>query len=162
MLAMTLFPDKQAAARGELDRVVGHSRLPTMEDRASLPYVDALIKETLRWHVLLPTSVPRRTEKDDVYKGMHRTPILHGHSWTLLIYRLFYPRWHHRVAQHLVCTNISHLYLLFTVNIFRSIAFDSSDHPEEFMPERFLTSEGHLQDPRTYSFGFGRRCAHIF
>lgn len=74
MLAMTLFPNKQAIAQDELDRVVGCSRLPTMEDRASLPYVDALIKETLRWHVLLPTSVARRTEKDDVYKGTHRRP----------------------------------------------------------------------------------------
>jgi cytochrome P450 len=71
ILAMTLFPDKQALARAELDRVIGPSRLPNMEDRASLPYVDALIKEILRWHVLFPISVPRRTEKDDVYNGTH-------------------------------------------------------------------------------------------
>jgi cytochrome P450 len=71
MLATTLFPNKQALARAELDRVIGPFRLPNMEDRASLPYVDALIKETLRWHVLMPTSIPRRTEKDDVYKGTH-------------------------------------------------------------------------------------------
>jgi len=121
MLAMTLFPNKQAIAQSELDRVVGHSRLPTMEDRASLPYIEALIKETLRWHVLLPTSVPRRTEKDDTYKGY------------------FIP------AGTIVLPNVW------------SIAFDSSDHPEEFMPERYITSEGHQQDPRTYSFGFGRR-----
>jgi hypothetical protein len=79
VLAMTLFPNKQTIAQDELDRVVGHSRLPTMEDRASLPYVDAIIKETLRWNVLLPTSIPRRTEKDDIYKGTHRPPILRGH-----------------------------------------------------------------------------------
>ena len=100
---MILFPNKQAIAQGELDRVIGHSRLPTMEDRTSLPYVDALIKETLRWHVLLPTAVPRRTEKDDVYKGAYRLPILRGPR-TFLVYRLFHPRWHHRVAQRLVCT----------------------------------------------------------
>jgi len=121
VLAMTLFPNKQTIAQDELDRVVGHSRLPTMEDRASLPYVDAIIKETLRWNVLLPTSIPRRTEKDDIYKGY------------------FIP------AGTIVLPNV------------RSIAFDSTDYPEEFTPERYLTSEGHAQDPRTYSFGFGRR-----
>ena len=69
ILAMTLFPSKQAIAQAELDRVVGACRLPTMEDRPSLPYIEALIKETLRWHVILPQSIPRRTDKDDVYKG---------------------------------------------------------------------------------------------
>ena len=69
VLAMTLFPEKQALAQDELDRIVGPSRLPVMEDRASLPYVDALIKELFRWNVIAPLSVPRRTEKDDEYKG---------------------------------------------------------------------------------------------
>ena len=70
VLAMTLFPDKQTLAQDELDRVVGPSRLPSMEDRSSLPYVNALIKELFRWNVIAPLSVPRRTEKDDEYKGI--------------------------------------------------------------------------------------------
>jgi cytochrome P450 len=66
---MTVFPEKQAIAQAELDRIVGPSRLPNIEDRASLPYIDALIKEILRWNVITPLSVPRRTDKDDIYKG---------------------------------------------------------------------------------------------
>ena len=66
---MTMFPEKQAIAQAELDHVVGPSRLPNMEDRASLPYIDALIKEILRWNVITPLSVPRRTDKGDIYKG---------------------------------------------------------------------------------------------
>ena len=66
---MTLFPEKQTLAQDELDRVVGPSRLPAMGDRASLPYVDAIIKELFRWNVIAPLSVPRRTEKDGEYKG---------------------------------------------------------------------------------------------
>ena len=94
----------------------------------------------------------------------HASPtILHDYSRTLPFCRLFYPRWHHHVAQRLVCSPIMfHSYAIFTVDIYRSIAFDSTDCPEEFTPERFLKSEGHPLDPHTYSFGFGRRCAHVF
>lgn len=51
---MTLYPDVQTKAQHEVDLLLNGSRLPTIEDRSSLPYVDALIKETLRWHVALP------------------------------------------------------------------------------------------------------------
>jgi hypothetical protein len=37
VLVMTIFPEKQTLAQAELDRVVGPSRLPNMEDQVSLP-----------------------------------------------------------------------------------------------------------------------------
>jgi hypothetical protein len=49
MLAMTVFPDVLKAAQEELDRVVGKDRLPTFEDEDRLPYIKAMVKETLRW-----------------------------------------------------------------------------------------------------------------
>lgn len=54
VLAMALHPDVQTKAQHEVDLLLNGSRLPTIEDRSSLPYVDALIKETLRWHVAVP------------------------------------------------------------------------------------------------------------
>ncbi|KAJ6574424.1 cytochrome P450 [Mycena capillaripes] len=69
VLAMTLYPDIQTKAQEELDRLLNGVRLPIMEDRSSLPYVNALIKETLRWHVALPLSIPRRADNDDIYNG---------------------------------------------------------------------------------------------
>lgn len=36
-------------AQEELDRVVGKDRLPTFEDFQDLPYVRAVVNETLRW-----------------------------------------------------------------------------------------------------------------
>ena len=54
-LAMSLYPDVQAAAQKEIDTVVGSDRLPDISDRAQLPYVDALCKEVLRWHIAAPT-----------------------------------------------------------------------------------------------------------
>ena len=48
-LAMTLYPEIQKKAQAELDAVVGQDRLPESEDRDSLPYINAICLELLRW-----------------------------------------------------------------------------------------------------------------
>jgi cytochrome P450 len=53
-LAMAMHPDVQRKAQAEIDAVVGQDRLPDFSDRAKLPYVNAIVKETLRWHSILP------------------------------------------------------------------------------------------------------------
>ena len=50
---MLLYPDVQARARHEIEAVVGVHRLPTFEDFGSIPYIDALIKELLRWQPII-------------------------------------------------------------------------------------------------------------
>lgn len=45
---MVMYPDVQKTAQEEIDRVVGHERLPTYEDLDNLPYVGAVLKESLR------------------------------------------------------------------------------------------------------------------
>jgi cytochrome P450 len=51
---MVLGPEKQACAQRELDTVLGKGQLPLVSDREKLPYVDAIVKETLRWNPMLP------------------------------------------------------------------------------------------------------------
>ncbi|KAG2119776.1 cytochrome P450 [Suillus discolor] len=51
VLAMVLYPDFQKRAQAKINSVVGKDRLPTLEDRASLPYIDAVLRETLRWGI---------------------------------------------------------------------------------------------------------------
>ncbi|KAG2132215.1 cytochrome P450, partial [Suillus cothurnatus] len=68
-LAMVLYPDVQRRAQGEIDSVVGRDRLPTFEDRASLPYVESVLRETLRWCPIAPLGVPHATSSDDTYDG---------------------------------------------------------------------------------------------
>ncbi|KAK6537207.1 hypothetical protein TWF694_011404 [Orbilia ellipsospora] len=72
-LAMTLFPEVQVKAREEIDRVIGGDRLPTFEDRASLPYVEAVVKETLRWIPIAPLCVPHTSNEEDEFRG-YRIP----------------------------------------------------------------------------------------
>ncbi|KAG1780027.1 cytochrome P450 [Suillus placidus] len=70
-LAMTLFPDVQKKAQAEIDAVVGPDRLPTFADRDSLPYIDALVKEVLRWNVVTPTGFPHCVTEDDIHDGYY-------------------------------------------------------------------------------------------
>ena len=53
---MLLNPESQKKAHDELYAVLGADRLPEFEDRPSLPYVDAMVMETLRWHPIVPMS----------------------------------------------------------------------------------------------------------
>ena len=52
--AMVLHPAIQDKVHAQIDAIVGKERLPTFDDRPSLPYIDAVIRETLRWNPALP------------------------------------------------------------------------------------------------------------
>ncbi|KAJ8588852.1 cytochrome P450 [Rhizopogon salebrosus TDB-379] len=71
ILAMILFPEVQAKAQAEIDSVVGKDRLPDFGDRDSLPYIEAVICEALRWHPPVPLGIPHATTTDDVFEGFH-------------------------------------------------------------------------------------------
>ena len=49
---MTAHPAVQRAAQAELDAVLGPARLPTLADRAALPYLGAVLKEVYRFVAL--------------------------------------------------------------------------------------------------------------
>ncbi|RWA10840.1 hypothetical protein EKO27_g4261 [Xylaria grammica] len=68
-LAMTLYPEAQRRGQEEIDQVVGKDRLPTLADRGNLPYIDAIVKETLRWHPVAPMGLPHESTEDDVCEG---------------------------------------------------------------------------------------------
>jgi cytochrome P450 len=53
-LAMLVYPEVQSKAQAEIDRVIGRERLPEMVDMESLPYVSAVVAESLRWLPVLP------------------------------------------------------------------------------------------------------------
>ncbi|KAK7697636.1 hypothetical protein SLS64_013375 [Diaporthe eres] len=82
-LAMSVFPDVQRRAQNEIDEVVGRSRLPRHEDRANLPCVNAVVKESFRWLPSVPLGVPHAVQADDELHGF-RTPrgaILMPSTW---------------------------------------------------------------------------------
>ncbi|KAJ3489884.1 hypothetical protein NLI96_g1811 [Meripilus lineatus] len=71
VLLMVLNPDKQRKAQNELDTVLGGARLPNFSDRDSLPYLECVLWETMRWHPVVPLGLPHRLSEDDIYRGYH-------------------------------------------------------------------------------------------
>ena len=54
MLAMLQHPEVQERAQSEIDAVVGTNQLPDFDDRPNLPYVEAILMETLRMYPVVP------------------------------------------------------------------------------------------------------------
>ena len=54
MLGMAAYPEVQKKCQEELDRIIGRSRMPTLADRESLPYICATVREALRWRPVVP------------------------------------------------------------------------------------------------------------
>ena len=81
MLAMVLHPEAIRSAQAQIDAVVGHDRLPTVNDRDSLPYIAAVVREVLRWSPVTPLAIPKRSTKVcRLYRFlfMHRVQCLHA------------------------------------------------------------------------------------
>ncbi|KAF5374224.1 hypothetical protein D9758_004661 [Tetrapyrgos nigripes] len=85
MLAMRLYPSVMKKAQAEIDAVVGRDRLPTFEDRDHLPYIQAIVKEVLRWRPVAPLGIPRRVMKDDFYEGyfIPKGSMVIGNVWAM-------------------------------------------------------------------------------
>ena len=66
---MSLYPDVQKKAQAELDAKIGSNRLPDLNDRDALVYVNAVVKEVLRWFNVAPLGISHRTEEDDEFRG---------------------------------------------------------------------------------------------
>ena len=70
VLAALTYPEVMKDAQKQLDNLIG-DRFPTFEDRQSLPIVEALAKETLRWRPVSSGGIPHAVTQDDEYMGYH-------------------------------------------------------------------------------------------
>ncbi|KJA23110.1 hypothetical protein HYPSUDRAFT_602382 [Hypholoma sublateritium FD-334 SS-4] len=84
-VAMASFPEIQKKAQEEVDRVTGGQRLPEYDDRAHLPYTEAIIREVLRWRPLFPLGLPHASMEDDVYSGYYipKGSIIYPNVWAM-------------------------------------------------------------------------------
>ncbi|RRT68979.1 hypothetical protein B296_00013935 [Ensete ventricosum] len=74
MARPVLHPDAQSKARSEIDAAVGNSRLVTDADIVSLPYLQAIVKESLRMHPPGPLLSWARIAVHDAHVGSHFIP----------------------------------------------------------------------------------------
>ncbi|WAR13174.1 CP17A-like protein [Mya arenaria] len=85
LLHMAAYPDIQAIAQEEIDRVVGRDRLPGLSDRPDLAYTEAVLHESMRIATVAPTGVWHETLCDTSigsYKIPKGTPVMINH-WAL-------------------------------------------------------------------------------
>ncbi|KAL8954437.1 MAG: hypothetical protein Q9193_007247, partial [Seirophora villosa] len=69
ILALLLHPSVVLRAQEEIDLVVGSSRLPTFSDRASLPYINGIVKEAWRWNPVGPMGLTHKSTQDITHGG---------------------------------------------------------------------------------------------
>ncbi|KAL1859820.1 hypothetical protein Daus18300_009410 [Diaporthe australafricana] len=79
------YPDIQKRAQEELDRVVGRSRLPTVEDEINLPYIHAIVKEVERCYNPFWLGTPHVASEDFTYNGMFipKDTVMVLNTWTM-------------------------------------------------------------------------------
>ncbi|EXJ68791.1 uncharacterized protein A1O5_07722 [Cladophialophora psammophila CBS 110553] len=63
--ALTKWPHIQKKAQQEIDAVVSEDRSPVWSDYAKLPYVNAIVKEAMRWRPVTPLSFPHCLAEDE-------------------------------------------------------------------------------------------------
>ena len=100
-LALVLYPEVQKKAQAEIDAVIGPNRLPDFEDRPFLPYINAVMKESMRWHLVGPLggpdlssfslciiltgskAIPHMATNDDEYDGYYipKGTVVIGNAW---------------------------------------------------------------------------------
>ncbi|TFY81751.1 hypothetical protein EWM64_g2260 [Hericium alpestre] len=92
--AFLLHPDVQRRAQDELDVVVGRDRLPSFADRDTLPYVNAIVREVVRWKPVLPLGFPRIAIQDDIYDGklIPKGAMILPNAWAMLHDAEKYPK----------------------------------------------------------------------
>lgn len=73
VLAMVLHPEVQRKAQREIDSVIGSERLPNFADQDTLPYVSALVKESIRWLPVIPMGIGHIATEEMTYDG-YRIP----------------------------------------------------------------------------------------
>ncbi|KAF9463408.1 cytochrome P450 [Collybia nuda] len=93
ILGLLTNPGVLKKAQQEIDLVLGVGRLPGFDDQESLPYVTAVVKESLRWRDVAPIGFPHSIDVEDVYNG-YRIPagsIVIANLWAMLHDETIYP-----------------------------------------------------------------------
>ncbi|KAF9545039.1 cytochrome P450 [Agrocybe pediades] len=93
VLALVERPDIVRKAHAEIDKVVKPGHLPDFDDMNLLPYVTAIVKESLRWKEVLPGALTHMLKTDDEYRGyfIPAGTLVIPNAWAMLHDEKVYP-----------------------------------------------------------------------
>ncbi|KAM4625450.1 cytochrome P450 1B1-like [Polymixia lowei] len=85
LLLLAKHPEIQTKLQEVIDKEVGRDRLPSVEDRSSLAYLDAFIYETMRYTSFVPVTVPHSTTSDVTIDGLHipKDTVVFVNQWSV-------------------------------------------------------------------------------
>ncbi|XP_044515097.1 cytochrome P450 2C42-like [Gracilinanus agilis] len=69
LLLILKHPEVQAKIHEEINRVIGHNRIPSIKDRQDMPYMDAVVHEVQRFIDLIPLNLPHAVNQDIQFQG---------------------------------------------------------------------------------------------
>lgn len=69
MLYMALYPNIQERVHREIDSVLPNGRMPTLDDKHKMPFVEAVLHEVLRFCNIVPLGIFRATSQDANVNG---------------------------------------------------------------------------------------------
>ncbi|KAK0436601.1 cytochrome P450 [Armillaria borealis] len=86
VLAMVLYPEVQKKGQAAVDEATGSGRLPEFNDCKSMPYLQAIVNEVLRWAPVVPLAISHRCSEDNKYRGydIPAGATVVGNVWALL------------------------------------------------------------------------------
>ncbi|KAJ7438340.1 cytochrome P450 [Mycena latifolia] len=86
ILFLTAHSEVQKKAQDEMDTVVGFDQPPTWEDLERLPYMQALLEESMRFRPIAPLALPHAMAEDDTYDGMFlpKDAIIFTNLWAIM------------------------------------------------------------------------------
>lgn len=84
-MAAVVYPAVVKKAQKELDSVIGSERLPSFSDKTNLPFVNAIVKEVLRWRPVSAGGIPHAVIQDDEYMGykIPKGATVIGNHWAI-------------------------------------------------------------------------------
>ncbi|KAF8597618.1 cytochrome P450 [Ceratobasidium sp. AG-I] len=96
IFTMSIRPDVAARIQAEIDAQVGRDRIPTLHDRETLPYMEAVLQEVIRFYPVFPFGLEHCVSEDFEIRGytIQKGTTVEANIWALMHESKTYPNPH--------------------------------------------------------------------